>query len=72
MTGRLADFTSGAINQHFTRSLNRVPGTDFRQSTEQEGQAVATFMRALGRTNEISLNAITFSDAAAERAACGS
>jgi cytochrome c peroxidase len=66
MTGRLADFTSGAINQHFTRSLNRVVGTDFRQSTEQEGQAVATFMRALGRTNEISLNAITFSDAAAD------
>jgi hypothetical protein len=66
MTGRLADFTNGAINQHFTRSLNRVIGTDFRQATEQEGQAVATFMRALGRTNEISLNAITLSDAAAD------
>src|SRR5689334_9931693 len=25
MTGRLDDFTMGAINQHFTRSLNRVP-----------------------------------------------
>jgi len=62
MTGRLADFTNGAINQHFTRSLNRVIGTDFRQATEPEGQAVATFMRALGRTNEISLNAVTFSD----------
>jgi cytochrome c peroxidase len=62
MTGRLADFTNGAINQHFTRSLNRVIGTDFRQATEPEGQAVATFMRALGRTNEISLTGITFSD----------
>ena len=57
MTGRLADFTNGAINQHFTRSLNRVIGTDFRQATEPEGQAVATFMRQLGRLNEISLNA---------------
>jgi hypothetical protein len=66
MTGRLADFTNGAINQHFTRSLNRVIGTDFRQATEQEGQAVATFMRQLGRTNEISLNAVTFSDPAAD------
>ena len=66
MTGRLADFTNGAINQHFTRSLNRVIGTDFRQATEQEGQAVATFMRALGRTNEINLNAISFSDAGAD------
>jgi cytochrome c peroxidase len=64
--GRLADFTNGAINQHFTRSLNRVPGTDFRVATEQEGQAVATFMRAVGRTNDIDLNNITMSDAAAE------
>jgi len=64
--GRLADFTNGAINQHFTRSLNRVPGTDFRPATEEEGQAVATFMRAVGRTNDIDLNSITFSDAAAD------
>jgi len=64
--GRLADFTQGAINQHFTRSLNRVPGTDFRNATEQEGQAVATFMRATGRTNDIDLNSITFSDAGAD------
>ena len=64
--GRLADFTNGAINQHFTRSLNRVAGTDFRVATEQEGQAVATFMRATGRTNDIDLNSITFSDAGAD------
>lgn len=66
MTGRLADFTNGAINQHFTRSLNRVIGTDFRQATEPEGQAVATFMRQLGRLNEINLNGLTFSDPAAD------
>jgi cytochrome c peroxidase len=64
--GRLADFTNGAINQHFTRSLNRVPGTDFRVATEQEGQAVASFMRDLGRLNDIDLGSITFSDAGAE------
>ena len=64
--GRLADFTNGAINQHFTRSLNRVAGTDFRVATEEEGQAVATFMRAVGRTNDIDLNSITMSDANAE------
>jgi cytochrome c peroxidase len=66
MTGRLADFTNGAINQHFTRSLNRVVGTDFRQATEPEGQAVATFMKQLGRLNDVDLNNITFSDAGAE------
>jgi hypothetical protein len=64
--GRLADFTQGAIGQHFTRSLNRVAGTDFRNATEQEGQAVGTFMRQLGRTNDINLGAIAFSDAGAE------
>jgi hypothetical protein len=65
-TGRLDDFTLGAINQHFTRSLNRVPGVDFRKSTEQEGQAVATFMKRLGRLNDIDLNSVGFSDAGAE------
>ncbi len=64
--GRLADFTNGAINQHFTRSLNRVAGTDFRVATEDEGQAVATFMRAVGRTNDIDLTGITMTDTAAE------
>jgi cytochrome c peroxidase len=64
--GRLADFTNGAINQHFTRSLNRVAGTDFRVATEAEGQAVATFMRAVGRTNDIDLASIRFTDAGAD------
>ena len=66
MTGRLADFTQGAVNQHFTRSLNRVPGVDFRKATEPEGQAVATFMKQLGRLNEININSISFSDSGAE------
>jgi hypothetical protein len=63
--GRLADFTQGATVQHFTRSLNRVAGTDFRNVTEQEGQAVATYMRQVGRLNEIDLNGIGFTDAGA-------
>jgi hypothetical protein len=64
--GRLADFTNGAIGQHFTRSLNRVAGVDFRVATETEGQRVALFMRELGRKNEIDLNSTPFSDAGAE------
>jgi len=63
--GRLADFTNGAIGQHFTRSLNRVAGTDFRVATETEGQRVALFMRELGRKNDINLPSISFSDAGA-------
>lgn len=65
--GRLADFTSGAIRQHFTQSLNRVEGVDFRFATEQEGQAVATFMIELGRKNEINLPSTGFSDPGADQ-----
>jgi hypothetical protein len=64
--GRLADFTQGATVQHFTRSLNRVAGTDFRNVTEQEGQAVATFLQKLGRLNDLDLNGIGFSDTGAD------
>jgi cytochrome c peroxidase len=66
MTGRLDDFTMGAINQHFTKSLNRVPGDDFRKATELEGAAVATFMKRLGRLNDINLASVGFSDQGAE------
>ena len=66
MTGRLDDFTMGAINQHFTRSLNRVSGVDFRKATEQEGTAVATFMKQLGRLNDIDIDGVSFSDPGAE------
>ncbi len=64
--GRLADFTNGAINQHMTKRLNRIPGVDFRVATEAEGQAVARFMIELGRKNEIQLDATPFSDPGAE------
>lgn len=64
--GRLADFTSGAITQHATRSLDRIEGVDFRLATEEEGQAVARFMIELGRKNEINLPSIPFSDSGAE------
>ena len=64
--GRLADFTNGAIGQHFTRRLNRVPGVDFRVATEDEGQRVALFMRELGRKNDVNMTAVGFSDAGAQ------
>jgi len=64
--GRLADFTNGAIGQHMTRSLDRVAGVDFRVATEEEGQAVALFMKELGRKNELDINSAHMSDADAE------
>lgn len=63
--GRLADFTNGAIGQHMTKSLDRVAGQDFRVATEEEGQAVALFMKELGRKNELNLDSVAFQDAGA-------
>src|SRR5881409_3017957 len=34
--GTLNEFAFGAINQHYTKTLNRVPGTDFRIPTQEE------------------------------------
>lgn len=71
VTGALKFFTMGAVFQHFTKSLDRVEGTDFRFPTDEEAKAVEAFMRAVGRVedpnNPFDLTAISFADAGAER-----
>jgi mono/diheme cytochrome c family protein len=47
--GSIRAFANGAIAQHMTRSLNRVPGTDFRFATSEELDAMDAFQRWLGR-----------------------
>jgi hypothetical protein len=47
--GSIRAFASGAIAQHFTRSLNRIPGVDFRRPTDAELDALEAFQRWLGR-----------------------
>ena len=47
--GSIRAFASGAIAQHFTRSLNRIPGVDFRRATADELDALEAFQRWLGR-----------------------
>jgi cytochrome c peroxidase len=63
--GRLKDFATGAVTQHFTKSISRVPGTDFRLPTEEELDALAAFQRTVGRVNDITLPEVLFSDAQA-------
>jgi cytochrome c peroxidase len=63
--GRLKDFQTGAIFQHYTKSLNRDEGTDFIQATASELDAIDDFMKTIGRTNEISLASVTLTDAGA-------
>jgi hypothetical protein len=45
----LHEFTFGAIMQHFTKTLNRKPGVDFRIPTQEELDALEAFQLFTGR-----------------------
>lgn len=53
--GSLRAFATGAVIQHFTKTLNRVPGVDFRLPTDAELDALEAFMLTLGRQEELTL-----------------
>jgi len=64
--GSLRSFLDGAINQHFTKTLSRVSGVDFRPATDFERDVVASFQLALGRQNELDLPNVHFNLSSAE------
>jgi cytochrome c peroxidase len=51
----LRSFATGAVIQHFTKTLNRVPGVDFRLPTDEELDALEAFQLSLGRSQELIL-----------------
>ena len=53
--GSLRSFATGAVIQHFTKSLNRVAGVDFRLPTDAELDALEAFQLSLGRQSELTL-----------------
>ncbi|RMF59058.1 MAG: hypothetical protein D6743_16815, partial [Calditrichaeota bacterium] len=53
--GSLRAFATGAVIQHFTKTLNRIPGVDFRLPTEEELDALEAFQRSLGRQADLVL-----------------
>lgn len=53
--GSLRSFAVGAVIQHFTKTLNRVAGIDFRLPTEAELDALEAFQLSLGRQQELQL-----------------
>ena len=59
-------FSVGAVQQHFTKSLNRVAGVDFRLPTNAELDAMEAFMLSCGRSNELNLTAVALTNARAE------
>jgi cytochrome c peroxidase len=65
-TGALRDFQTGAITQHYTKSLSRTVGTDFRLATSDELDRIDHFMRQLGRLNELDLTTVVMTDSGAE------
>jgi hypothetical protein len=64
--GALRDFQTGAIIQHYTRSLARVKDTDFRLAVDGELDRIDHFLRQLGRLNELDLTTVVLNDAGAE------
>ena len=53
--GSLRSFATGAVIQHFTKSLNRVTGVDFRLPTDEELDALEAFQLSLGRQQDLTL-----------------
>ena len=65
--GDLRDFATGAVIQHFPKTLNRVPGVDFRLPTAEELDAMLAFQLSLGRQQDIDLATLPpFADATVE------
>jgi len=60
--GALRDFATGAVTQHFTKSLNRIKGTDFTLPTSGQLDAMEAFQLSLGRDKDFDLSKITFTD----------
>jgi len=50
--GSLRSFATGAVTQHFTRTLNRVAGVDFRLPTTRELDALEAYQLSLGRQSD--------------------
>jgi cytochrome c peroxidase len=53
--GTLRTFAIGAVTQHFTKTLNRVAGVDFRLPTSKELDALEAFQLSLGRQEDLTL-----------------
>ena len=53
--GSLRSFAIGAVIQHFTKTLNRVPDVDFRLPTDEELDALEAFQLSTGRQADLTL-----------------
>ena len=65
--GTLREFAAGAVRQHFTKTLNRVEGEDFRLPTAEELNALEAFQLSLGRQADLDLNTLVLKGALPEQ-----
>lgn len=70
--GSLREFAVGAVEQHFTKTLARVPGRDFRVPTEDELDALLAYQLSLGQRELLDVEpgeegVLVFRDASVER-----
>lgn len=61
-TGSLREFAIGAVTQHFTKTLARRAGKDFRLPNDDELDAMEAFQLSLGRQADPNLNALVLTD----------
>lgn len=52
----LRDFATGAVRQHFPKTLKRVAGVDFRLPTDYELDALEAYQLSLGRSEDLDLD----------------
>jgi len=62
----LRDFATGAVTQHFTKTLDRVVGVDFRLPTDAELDALLAFQLSLGVPATLDLQNLRLTNTAAE------
>lgn len=70
-TGTLRDFMIGAIIQHYTKTLNRVPGVDFTMPTVAQLDALEAFQKSLGRRQNLKLAGVGALKLKSEKASKG-
>ncbi len=63
--GTLREFALGAVRQHFTKTMGRVPNVDFVFPSSAELDAFEAFQLSLGRQQELDIATMTLLDAGA-------
>lgn len=62
-SGTLREFATGAVVQHFTKTLTRRRGPDYRLPTDEELDAIEAYMLSLGRPFDFNLKTMVFKNA---------